>query len=140
MSKTAHIEANHAANAAKGSTDKLTKVATETTERGADAAREGVRVAQRTAGAVGEMQHQTIRQSAKGTMELGQLFVTLFNEQAQHNLQLATAFGRAVTWDQVVQVQRDFVRGSFERMNRLNSRYLEIIRAGMKSVAFTART
>ncbi len=123
MPKIAHTEAEHAA---RRSTDKLTKVATEATERGADAA--------------GEMQHQTIKQSAEGATELSQLFVQLFNEQARHNLQAATALGRASNWGEVAKVQSEFVRGSFERMNQLNSRYLEIIQAGMKSMAFPART
>ena len=137
MSKIAHIEANHAA---KSGTDKLTKVATETTERGADAALDSMQVVQRAAAAAGELQHETARRSAKGATELSQLFVELFNEQARHNLQAATALGRAFNWGEVAKVQSDFVRGSFERMNQLNSRYLEIIRAGMKSVDFTART
>ena len=127
MSKIAHIEAEHAA---RRSTDKLTKVATEATERGADAARESVQVVQRAAEAVGEMQ-QTIQRSAKGTTELNQLVVQLFNEQVQHNLQVATA---------MVQAQSDYVRRSFERMSQLNGRYLEFARAGMKSVTFAART
>ncbi len=137
MSKIAHTEAEHTA---KSGTDKLTKVATETTGRGADAARESIQVAQRAAGAAGELQHETARQSAKGATELSQLFVQLFNEQARHNLQAATALGRASNWGEVAKVQSEFVRGSFERMNQLNSRYLEIIQAGMKSMAFTGRT
>ena len=137
MPKIAHTEAEHAA---RRSTDKLTRVATETTERGADAARESMQVAQREAGAVGELQHETARRSVEGATELSQLFVQLFNEQARHNLQAATALGRASNWGEIAKVQSEFVRGSFERMNQLNSRYLEIIRAGMKSMAFTGGT
>ena len=54
----------------------------------------------------------------------------LFNEQARHNLQLVTAVAKA---------QGDFVRGSFERMSQLSGRYREIVQAGMKAMAFTAR-
>jgi hypothetical protein len=31
------------------------------------------------------------------------------------------------------------VRASFERMSQLNSRYLEFVQAGMRSMAFTGR-
>ena len=137
MPKIAHIEAEHTA---RRSTDKLTKVATETTERGADAARESMQVVQRAAAAASELQHETARRSAKSTTELNQLVVQLFNEQVRHNLQAATALGRAFNWGEVAKVQSEFVRSSFARMNQLNSRYFEIIRAGMKSVAITART
>jgi hypothetical protein len=140
MPKIAHTEAEHAA---RRSTDKLTRVATETTERGADAARESMQVAQRAAGAVGELQHETARRarrSAEDATELSQLFIQLFNEQVRHNLQAATALGRASNWGEVAKVQSEFVRGSFERMNQLNSRYLEIIQAGMKSVTVAGRT
>ena len=73
MPKIAHLEADHA-NAATSGTDKLTKVATQTTERTADA--------------TGELQRETLRRSAQGTTKLGQLFMTLFVEQARYNLQL----------------------------------------------------
>jgi hypothetical protein len=89
MSKIAYLEPDHAANAATGGSDKLTKVATETIERAADA--------------VGEMQHEMLGQSAQGTTKLGQLFMKLLVEQARQNLQLATAVAKA---------QGDFVRAS----------------------------
>jgi hypothetical protein len=126
MSKIAHTETS-----ADGGAAKLTKVATQAADRGADAARESMQVAQRTATAIGERQQESVRQSAKGATELSQLFVQLFNEQARHNLQLVTAVAKA---------QDDFVRGSFERMGQLSGRYREIIQAGMKAMAFTART
>ena len=128
MSKIAHLEADHTA---KVGTDKLTKVAMHATDRGADAARQSMQIAQRTAGAIGERQQESVRQSAKDATELSQLFVQLFNEQARHNLQFVTAVAKA---------QGDFVRGSFERMSQLSGRYREIIQAGMKAMTFTART
>jgi hypothetical protein len=128
MSKIAHVEADPTAN---GGATKLTKVAMHATDRGADAARQSMQVAQRTATAIGERQQESVRQSAKDATELSQLFVQLFNEQARHNLQFVTAVAKA---------QGDFVRGSFERMSQLSGRYREIIQAGMKAMAFTART
>lgn len=137
MPKIAHTEASYTGD---GGSSKLTKVASHATDKGADAARESMQAAQRTAGAMSGLQHETMRRSAEGGTEFSQLFVQLFSEQARQNLQVATALGCAVTWDEVAKAQRDFVRGSFERMNQLNGRYREIIQAGMKAMAFTART
>ena len=128
MPKIAHTEASYTGN---GGSSKLTKVASHATDKGADAARESMQAAQKTAAAFGERQQESVRQSAKDATELNQLFVQLFNEQARHNLQLVTA---------VAKVQGDFVRGSFERMSQLSGRYREIVQAGMKAMAFTART
>jgi hypothetical protein len=133
--KIAPTEADPAA-----ATNKLTKVAAAAGERGVDAAREGLQVAQRSAGAASELQRATIQQSVKGASELGQLAVKLFNEQMRHNLNLATALARTADLGEMIQVQNEFVRASFERMSRLNSRYLEILQAGMRSMVFTART
>jgi hypothetical protein len=128
MSKIAHLEADHTPN---GGAAKLTKVAMHVADRGADTARESMQAAQRTATAFSERQQESVRQSARDATELSQLFVQLFNEQARHNLQLVTAVATA---------QGDFVRGSFERMSQLSGRYREIVQAGMKAMAFTART
>jgi competence ComEA-like helix-hairpin-helix protein len=123
--KTAQV----VSSAARGSV----KVARDTTEAGAQAisamARGGLQQVEKASGAFGELQHETARQSA----ELGQLFVELFNEQTRHNLQIAAVFGRAVSWDEVIQAQGEFVRASFERMNQLNARYLEIFQGMMRT-------
>ena len=131
MPKIAHIDFSHAAPAAKGNADKLTKVATDATERAADAARESVRVANGAADAVGGMQYETLRQSSKDATKLGELFMKLLVEQARHNLQLATAVAKA---------QGDFVRGSFKRMSQLNGRYREVMQGAMNSKLRSAGT
>ena len=103
---------------------------------GADhATRAAKETVQQTAGIVGE----TDRRSAEGTAELGALLVGLLNEQARHNLQAATAFGRAVHWSEVIQIQSHFVHASLERMHRLSSRYLELVQAVMRATASAAR-
>jgi hypothetical protein len=63
--------------------------------------------------------------------------VALLNEQIGHNLRIATAFGRANGWHEIIQTQGDFVRGSFERGSQLNRRYLEVIQTMMRAMAFT---
>ena len=48
-------------------------------------------------------------------------------------------FGRTVSWDEVIQVQGEFVRASFDRMNQLNARYLEIFQGMMQAATSAAK-
>jgi competence protein ComEA len=94
-------------------------------------AREGLGVVRRTAGAAAETEREVVGRSAEGAAELGRLWVDLLGEQTRHNLEVATALGRAVRWDEVVQAQGEFVRVSLERLHELNRRYLEIVQGMM---------
>src|SRR4051794_30757081 len=117
------------------------KVAREATETGAQAttaARSGLQLVERTAGAFGEAQRETAQRSAEVTAELGRLFVELLSEQTRHNLEVATAFGRMANWGEVARLQGEFVRASFERVNRLNGRYLEIVQGVMRATVSAA--
>jgi competence protein ComEA len=100
-------------------------------EAASSAAQGGLHLVQRTAGAVSKVQRETTRQSAEGTAELGKLWLEMLGEQTRHNLTVAAALGKAVDWEEVVRVQGEYMRSSMERMNQLNSRYLEIVRTVM---------
>ena len=118
------------------------KVAREVTETGAQAAtaaaRSGMQLVERTAGAFGEVQRETTQRSAEATAELGRLFVELLSEQTRHNMEVATAFGRVADWGEIARLQGEFVRASFERMNRLNGRYLEVVQDVMRATVSAA--
>ena len=133
--KIAHTEADPVA---KDSPNKLTKVAA-TSERSADAVRKSLQDVNKAADAVSELQHRSVRESVSSMTEFGQLFITLLNEQMRHNLSMATAFGRTASWHEMVEAQNDFVRASFERMNQLNRRYLEIVQVSMRPMAPSTR-
>ena len=79
----------------------------------------------RQPGAAAEERHDTARQAAEDSAELGRTFVDLIGEQTRHNMVAATAFGRAVDWADLAQAQREFISGSFERWSQLNDRYRE---------------
>jgi hypothetical protein len=96
-------------------------------------AREGLEAVRRTAGATAEAEREVVGRSAEGAAELGRLWVDLLGEQARHNLEVATALGRAVRWDEVLQTQAEFVRVSLERFGELNRRYLEIVQGVMET-------
>ena len=118
------------------------RVAREVTETGAQAAsaaaRSGLQLVERTAGAFGEVQRETAQRSAEATAELGRLFVELLSEQTRHNMEMATAFGRVANWGEIARLQGEFVRASFERMNRLNGRYLEVVQDVMRATVSAA--
>jgi Helix-hairpin-helix motif len=119
------------------------KVAREVTETGAQATtaatRSGLQLVERTAGAFGEVQRETAQRSAEATAELGRLFVELLSEQTRHNMEVATAFSRSANWGEIARLQGEFVRASFERVNRLNGRYLEVVQDVMRATVSAAR-
>ncbi len=55
-------------------------------------------------------------------------------EQARSNVEAFQALGRAVDWDQVVRVQGELLRASFERAAAFNRRYFEVVQAVTTSV------
>jgi hypothetical protein len=118
------------------------RVAREATEAGARAttaaARNGLQLVGRTAEAFGEAQRETAQRSAEATAELGRLFAELASEQARHSVEVASAFGRVADWGEIARLQGEFVRASFERMNRLNGRYLEIVRDAVRATVSAA--
>jgi hypothetical protein len=130
-------KAVEATTAAVGSGAKVAREATETGAQ-ATAARSGPQLVERTAGAFGEAQRETARQSAGATAEFGRLFVELLSEQTRHNLEVATAFGRVANWGEIARLQGELVRASFERVNRLNGRYLEIVQDVMRATVSAA--
>jgi competence ComEA-like helix-hairpin-helix protein len=95
--------------------------------------REGLEAVRRTAGATAEVEREVVGRSAEGAAELGRLWVDLLGEQTRHNLEVATALGRAVRWDEVIETQAEFVRVSLERFGELNRRYLEIVQGMMET-------
>ena len=75
------------------------------------------------------------REAAEGTMELGRALTDLVQEQIRHNFETWTALAGAVDWEQVFQIQREFLRVSLERAARLTQRCLEAARGGMIAAA-----
>jgi competence protein ComEA len=133
--ETAERTAEVASPAVRGGVE-ATRQATEAgTQMASSMARGGLKVVQRASDAAGEMQ----REAAEGTAELGKLWMELLNEQTRANLEFATTFGRVIDWQEVIQVQSEFMRASFERLNELNRRYLEITQTMMEATAEETR-
>jgi hypothetical protein len=116
----------------------LSKIA-RASENGQDAARGGAERVRDLASAAAENGSQTLQRSADETVELGRTVVDLLGEQTRHNLHAAAAIGQAVDWAEVARAQRDFVAGSFERMNQFAQHYRAMMRAGMSAMSFPGR-
>ena len=119
--------------------DKAVDATREAIGKAEDTARRGFETMQKSAGVALEVERAVARRSAEGASELGQAFAELVKEQARSNVEAFQALGRAVDWDQVVRVQGELLRASFERAAAFNRRYLEVVQAMMTSIASTTR-
>lgn len=133
MTKIARVEAKQ--EIAERSADKLTKSAQATTNAGADAVVESVKLALGTAEVAAEDQYETARKSAADTTEINRMFVELIGQQTRHAMETASVFGRAVNWMEIAEAQRNFIFGSLARFSRINASYREFLLSGMPSVS-----
>ena len=85
-----------------------------------------------------EVERETVRRAARGTTELGQVFVDLLNEQTRQNIQALTALNEAVDWQRIFQIQRELMTANLERMGELTKRYVEVTQALATSVMAVA--
>jgi competence ComEA-like helix-hairpin-helix protein len=116
------------------------------TEAVASTAYGGVEAAQRAMGAVGEVQREVAQRSTEGMAEVGRALVDLMHEQTKHSLDTLAALtstvdwnraSQAVDWNQVFQIQSEFLRTSVERSVQLTRCYLETTQAVMAAAPAT---
>ena len=107
--------------------------AEEIANRAEDTARRGFETAQKTAGAVLEVERAVVRRSAEGATEVGQVFTKLAKEQAQNNIETFQALARTLDWSQVAQIHGDFLRASMERAAEFTKRYFEVVQTVVAS-------
>lgn len=136
--ETAERAADTVATTARRSAEAGRDAAAAGAETASTAARSGLQLVGKVASGMGDVQRETARQSAEAAAEIGRLWVDLLNEQMRHNLQFAATLRRTVNWDELVQLQSEFVRTSLERLTELNSRYLEAIQALTRATAASA--
>jgi hypothetical protein len=150
MAQTAKTEAEKAANTAQDAAGNVAELGKRAAAKTADAAREavgttenlareGFQAARRATGAALEVERAVARRSAEGTAELGQALIELVNEQTRHNVEVFKALTRTVDWNEVAQIQGEFVRVSLERAAQLTQCYLEVTQAVITSAASAAK-
>ncbi|WP_191057991.1 phasin family protein [Geminicoccus harenae] len=98
-----------------------------------DMGRNGLAEMQRSATATLETQRAVAGQAAQDTKEFGQALSQLFNEQAQHNLEVLTKLTRTFSPAEAAQIQADFLRASMDRSVHFTRRYFETAQATMFS-------
>lgn len=123
--------------------ERASRSAQEASREASDAARGGLRLPQQTVSSAGEVQRDITQRSAEGTIQLEQALLDLMHQQTRHNMEVWTALAGTIDWDQVVQIQSEYLRLSLERMAGLTQRYLEVtqkvVTAAADSVAQQAR-
>ena len=131
--------ADNVAEIGRRAADKAVDATREAIGEAEDTARRGFEHARRTFGATAEIERAVARRSAEGTAELGQAFADLVNEQTRHNVEVFKALTRTVDWNEVAQIQGEFLRVSLERAAQLTQRYLEGTQAVIAAAASTAK-
>lgn len=87
----------------------------------------GADAAKRTVGVAGDAEKQAARQSTQVAGEIGDLFVSLVQEQMQHNVEVLQSLARVRDWREALDVQNAYLRASIERMTRGTTRYVEVV-------------
>ena len=140
--------ADQAAEVGKRVVEQTAEVTRELADRTGDMVQQSLQVVQGTADAVRELPRKVARQSAEGTAEIGRTLLSLTHEQTRQNLDMMWALTaavdwnkavKAVVWNQVIQIQGEFLRASLERSGQLTQRYLEVTRTVMATSASAAR-
>lgn len=134
MAKIANIDTD----TQERSSATLTNIA-RANEQGQDAARTGMVRANDMAAAAAEDSRQTLQRSAEETTELGRTVLDLLGDQTRHNLHTAAAIRQAVDWAEVSRAQREFLGGSFARMNQFAEHYRAMMQAGVSAMSFPVR-
>ncbi len=131
---------------ASGQAAEATRAAVDQT---AGLARQGLQVVQRATGSAGELQREMARQSTEGASELGRMLLSIGHEQSQQNAEMLRKLVatvdwnqvmRAVDWEQIFELQGEFLRSSLERTARLTQRYMELTQALMSATTSAAQT
>ena len=100
------------------------------------------RVTADTAGAAAEaarLYRGTAAEVLEAERDLASFWLELASEQVKQNVETVSRLVAVRGWQDAVEVQRALVRDSFERMGRLNRRYLETVQQVLRAAARPGR-
>jgi hypothetical protein len=103
------------------------EVAAHGARQGLDLAREATQRTAASASGAARRYRNAASEVLEAEADLTGLWFELAREHAAQQAELFGKFAAARDWQEALEVQNAFVRDSFDRMNRLNSRYLEMI-------------
>ena len=124
---------NNVTELSKRSADQAADAARSAAGKVEEMGRNGLAEMQRNATATLETQRAVAGQAAQDTRELGQALSQLFNEQAQHNVEVFTKLTRTFNLSEAARIQADFLRASMDRSAQFTRRYFETAQAAMFS-------
>ena len=143
MAQIARPEAGKAADATKNTRNEIAELGKKITEQTAgqaeNLARRGIQSARQAVDAGGERGEKLAEHAQAGATEVNQNLVQLITEQTKHNIQLFQALAQPSNWGKVAQLQKEFLRTSWQRAAQFSQRYVGVSQAAMSSALSTAR-
>ena len=127
-----------AVEAGGAATEAGAEVATRGSRQVMDAAGQAVQQTAASASAAARRYHAAASQLLTAEGGFAGFWLELVREQVTHNAETFRKLTAARDWREAVELQGTLVRGSFERMGRLNGRYLETIQAVLKAAGSAA--
>jgi chromosome segregation ATPase len=127
-----------AVEAGGAATEAGAEVASRGSRQVMDAAGQAVQQTAASASAAARRYHAAASQLLKAEGGFAGFWLELVREQVAHNAETFRKLTAARDWREAVELQGTLVRGSFERMVRLNGRSLETIQAVLKAAGSAA--
>jgi hypothetical protein len=127
-----------AVEAGGAATEAGAEVASRGSRQVMDAAGQAVQQTAASASAAARRYHAAASQLLKAEGGFAGFWLELVREQVAHNAETFRKLTATRDWREAVELQGTLVRGSFERMGRLNSRSFETIQAVLKAAGFAA--
>jgi hypothetical protein len=120
--------------------DAGTEIASRNSQQALDVTREAMQEAAKSASGAAHRYQGVASAVLKAEGDLAGFWLELVNEQVAHNVETFRKLTSTRDWREALEAQNAFVQASFERMNRLNSRYLETVQATMQAMASNAES
>jgi hypothetical protein len=124
--------------AANAAADAGTEIVSRSSRQVLETAQDAVQEAARSTSDAADRYQGVASVALQTEGDLAGFWLQLVSEQVAHNVELFQKLTLSRDWSAAVEAQNAFVQASFERMSRLNSRYLEAVQATMKVMASNA--
>jgi len=131
--------ADRASESARDVADQTADIVRDTADKVSETVREGARSGLAAVENVAGRQREAAESATRDLADFASAFGSLFSEQAQENLKFALAFGTTTDWHEFARIQREFVEGSFARLQQVGERYRAALQVLFNSAATSSR-